>query len=182
MSVVTISESNFKENVLDSKKTVVLDFYADWCGPCKMFSPVLHKLAEEICVGIHIPGLPGFITSPKPWKVKLNHPVFGIYAVCHRIIDSKIRSPALQHNTGFLAVPCHFIAYIISVYFNIHISVRRTPFPFLLVFFKASISEFCVTLGSVYIYYLQTSFRYRALKKSTVENHNAFRVSDISYA
>lgn len=47
MSVITISESNFKENVLDSKKTVVLDFYADWCGPCKMFSPVLHKLAQE---------------------------------------------------------------------------------------------------------------------------------------
>ena len=47
MSVITISESNFKEKVTDSKQTVVLDFYADWCGPCKMFAPVLHKLKEE---------------------------------------------------------------------------------------------------------------------------------------
>ena len=47
MSVITINKSNFKETVINSKQTVVLDFYADWCGPCKMFAPVLHKLAEE---------------------------------------------------------------------------------------------------------------------------------------
>ena len=47
MSVLTITEKNFEEEVLKSEKTVVLDFYADWCGPCKMQSPIIDKLAEE---------------------------------------------------------------------------------------------------------------------------------------
>ena len=39
--------ANFKEEVLDSSLPVFVDFYADWCGPCKMMSPVIDKLAEE---------------------------------------------------------------------------------------------------------------------------------------
>lgn len=48
MSVFIINEENFEEEVLKSDKTVVLDFYADWCGPCKMQSPIIDKLSEEI--------------------------------------------------------------------------------------------------------------------------------------
>ncbi len=40
-------EEEFKEKVLDSKTPVVLDFYADWCGPCKAFSPIVEKIAGE---------------------------------------------------------------------------------------------------------------------------------------
>jgi len=47
MSVLAITEKNFEDEVLKSDKMVVLDFYADWCGPCKMQSPVIDKLAEE---------------------------------------------------------------------------------------------------------------------------------------
>lgn len=47
MSVLTITENNFDEEVLKSDKTVVLDFYATWCMPCKMQSPIIDKLAEE---------------------------------------------------------------------------------------------------------------------------------------
>ena len=48
MSVLKITESNFEEEVLKSEKTVIVDFYAEWCGPCKMMSPIIDKIAEEL--------------------------------------------------------------------------------------------------------------------------------------
>jgi len=47
MATVKITESNFDEAVMKSEKTVLLDFYADWCGPCKMLAPVLESLSDE---------------------------------------------------------------------------------------------------------------------------------------
>ncbi len=46
MSVLNINRSNFDE-VLGSEKTVLLDFYATWCGPCRMVSPIVDEIAEE---------------------------------------------------------------------------------------------------------------------------------------
>ena len=47
MAEVKITVANFENEVLHSDKPVLLDFYADWCGLCKMLSPILHELAEE---------------------------------------------------------------------------------------------------------------------------------------
>ena len=47
MAEVKITVTNFENEVMNSDKPVLLDFYADWCGPCKMLSPVLHEIAEE---------------------------------------------------------------------------------------------------------------------------------------
>ena len=46
MSVIKITKENF-EQVKMSEKTVLLDFYADWCGPCRMVSPLVDEIAEE---------------------------------------------------------------------------------------------------------------------------------------
>ena len=46
MSVLKVNKENF-ESVKNSSKPVLLDFYADWCGPCRMVSPLVDKIAEE---------------------------------------------------------------------------------------------------------------------------------------
>ena len=48
MNVLTLENENFKEEVLNSEKQVLVDFYADWCGPCKMMSPIIDEIAEEL--------------------------------------------------------------------------------------------------------------------------------------
>ena len=45
--VNVFNEDNFEDEVINSDKTTIVDFYADWCGACKMMSPVIDKIAEE---------------------------------------------------------------------------------------------------------------------------------------
>ena len=47
MAVMEITSENFEAEVLRSGKTVIADFYADWCGPCRMMRPALEQLAAE---------------------------------------------------------------------------------------------------------------------------------------
>ncbi len=47
MSVIKITTENFNQEVANSTKPILLDFYADWCGPCQMVSPIVEEIAEE---------------------------------------------------------------------------------------------------------------------------------------
>ena len=48
------TSDNFQQEVLESKEPVMIDFYADWCGPCQMMGPVVANFAEEYLSLIHI--------------------------------------------------------------------------------------------------------------------------------
>lgn len=48
MEIIEISKNNFEQEVLNSNMPVVIDFWAEWCGPCKMLAPVIDNLAKEI--------------------------------------------------------------------------------------------------------------------------------------
>ena len=48
MSVFKITSENYKKEVLESDKKVLIDFYADWCGPCRMMSPIIEEISEEL--------------------------------------------------------------------------------------------------------------------------------------
>ena len=48
MSMLTFEEKNFEEEVLKAEGKVLVDFYADWCGPCRMMSPVIDDIAKEL--------------------------------------------------------------------------------------------------------------------------------------
>ena len=47
MSVIAITKNNFEDEVLKSQKRVLLDFFASWCGPCRMVTPIVDEISEE---------------------------------------------------------------------------------------------------------------------------------------
>ena len=54
MSVKVFNDDNFEEEVLKGEGKILVDFYADWCGPCKIMSPLIDEIAEEGIVNVKV--------------------------------------------------------------------------------------------------------------------------------
>ena len=54
MSVLKITSENYENEVLNSEKIVLIDFYADWCGPCRMMSPIVDEISEELAEQVKV--------------------------------------------------------------------------------------------------------------------------------
>ncbi len=54
MAAVVINEANFKDEVINSDIPVLVDFWASWCGPCKMLAPVIEQVADELSGSVKV--------------------------------------------------------------------------------------------------------------------------------
>jgi len=54
MSIISVTDSAFQEKILDAKGPVLVDFWAEWCGPCKQLAPVLKQVSDEMGDGLTI--------------------------------------------------------------------------------------------------------------------------------
>ena len=54
MAIINLNKDNYKKEVLDTDKTILIDFWASWCGPCKMLSPIIDEVSNEVSDNIKI--------------------------------------------------------------------------------------------------------------------------------
>lgn len=109
--VTSVNESNFEDEVLKSDKLVLIDFYADWCGPCKSLSPTIEKFAEDnkdkvkvVKINVdespNLAGAFGVQSIPTIVTMKGNQAIFGVVGNQPRKVLDQLLEQSLQIANG----------------------------------------------------------------------------------
>lgn len=69
MSTIAVTDASFENDVLKSDKPVLVDFWADWCGPCKMIAPALDEISEELADKVSIVKMDIMANTEIPGKI-----------------------------------------------------------------------------------------------------------------
>jgi len=69
MGTIAVTDANFEDEVLKSDKPVLVDFWADWCGPCKMIAPALEEISEELAEKVTIAKMDIMANPEIPGKI-----------------------------------------------------------------------------------------------------------------
>ena len=74
MKVIDVNNENFEKEVMQSDGKVFIDFYADWCGPCKMMSPIIDEIASELGDNIKV----GKVNSDENMELTQKYQIMSI--------------------------------------------------------------------------------------------------------
>jgi thioredoxin 1 len=109
--IVTLTSSTFDETVQSSTSPVVVDFWAEWCGPCKMIAPILGEIASEQAGKVTVAKLN--VDDHPDLAMRYNVmsiPTLLVFAdgeVRKRIVGAKGKGQLLQELSEFLSTPSH---------------------------------------------------------------------------
>ena len=80
MATVNVTDASFAEDVLASDTPVLVDFWADWCGPCKMIAPALEEISEELAGKVKIAKMDIMENTDTPSQLGVQSiPLMGLY-------------------------------------------------------------------------------------------------------
>ena len=79
MSTIAVTDSSFEDDVLKSDKPVLVDFWADWCGPCKMIGPSLEEISEELADKVTIAKMDIMANTETPMQ-------FGVRSIPYLVL------------------------------------------------------------------------------------------------
>lgn len=97
MATVNVTDSSWQDDVLASEKPVLVDFWADWCGPCKMIAPALEEISEELADSVTIAKMDIMDNPDTPGKLGVQGiPYLALYKGGEKVAEMTGARPKSQ--------------------------------------------------------------------------------------